>query len=217
MRWTRHAITIVLSAGTTATLAQEGTGFALDDFDSTINDELGGPRALSLDVLANPFSQLTRFEVVTDFELGGATGALVFNAGLATEQVGTLTYDNNGLGLGLDLSELNGLELDFLQADQGFGLSVRAIDAAGVVADWLGSVEATSVPSSRFIGFMQFDAPEGFDSSAVDSIEFTFNTGVSVVPSLDFVLGSIRTSVIPAPASVCLIGLGGLVASRRRR
>jgi len=217
MRWTRHAITIALSAGTSAALAQDEAGFVLDDFDSTINDELGGPRTLSLDVLANPFSQLTRFEVVTDFGLDGASGALVFHAGIATEQTGTVTYDNNGAGLGLDLSGFNGLELDILQADQGFGMSVRAVDASGLVADWMGVVDATAVPSTRFIGFMGFDAPEGFDSSAVNSLELVFNTGESVVPSLDFVLGEVRTSVIPGPASVGLLGLGGLVALRRRR
>ncbi|MFG0305135.1 MAG: hypothetical protein ACF8Q5_02835 [Phycisphaerales bacterium JB040] len=207
----------LLALGAPGALAQEGGNLVLDDFDASSNDELGGPRVLALDVLANPFSQLTRFDVLPEFSLDGGTGALVFHAGIAVEQTASITWDNNGAGLGLDLSEFAGLELDILQADQDFGMSIRALDAAGKAATWQGTVDAASSPTTRVIAFSRFGSTGAFDAANVDSFVMTFNTGPSVVSSLDFVLGEVRTSLVPAPASIGVLALSGLFASRRRR
>ncbi|MFT5423519.1 MAG: hypothetical protein ACI89L_001299 [Phycisphaerales bacterium] len=223
MRWTDMYIPIALASAALASTAlvspaQAQPGFVLDDFDSAINDEIGGDRAISLDVLANPFSQMTKFEVSPGFAFGDILGAMVFNSGLAAEQIGTLAWNNSGSGLSLDATELVGFELDFLQADQGFAVSIEmASFSTGGSASWTGNVGATSTGQTLAVAFGEFTPSGEFDLGDLDSVTMRFNVGESPRSSLDFVLTEFRTSNIPAPGSVAVVGLSGLLLSRRRR
>jgi len=214
MRWSGFIIPIMLAS----TAMAQTSGLVLDDFDSAINDEIGGDRAISLDVLANPFSQLTKFEVSPGYAFAAVTGAAVFNSGLGTKQTGTLGWDGGGEGLGLDAFEYGGFELDFLQADQDFSLSVEMTDFAnGGSALWSGIVGATQTGRTVLISFDEFTTTGEFGPTVLDSITIVFNGGDSPISSLDFVLTEFRTSDIPAPGSVALLGLSGLLLGRRRR
>jgi len=217
MRWTGFISPIALVTLASTALAQPG--LVIDDFDSAINDETGGARALSLDVLANPFSQLTEFGVSPSYVFGESTGAAVFNSGLAAVQTGTIAWDNQGSGLDLNLTDLGGFELDFLQADQDFMISVVALDfTGGGSASWSGVVNASATAQTVSLFFKDFVLSGEFDTSSVDSITLGLNVGESPTSSLDFVLTRFRASdIIPAPGSVAVVGLSGLALARRRR
>ncbi|MFG0305136.1 MAG: VPLPA-CTERM sorting domain-containing protein [Phycisphaerales bacterium JB040] len=200
--------------------AMHAQTIVLDDFDSNPNDEAGGPRELSSTINFNPYNQSSSFEVLTGFTLDDIAGAVVFNSGIGVEHTGIINWDNNGAGLNLDAAALGlvGFELDFLQIDQMFeiGILLETFGAANASASLTSKIGPALSPKTFSFSAGDFSFQENFDLSDVDSVTITFNSESMNTPSLDFILTEFR-AVVPSPASAALLGLGGLVATRRRR
>lgn len=199
-------------------------GIVLDDFDSDPNGEAGGPREISSVVNFDPYGQPSTFDLMTGFTFGDINGAVVFNSGIGVGQVGTINWDNNDAGLDLDAAALGvtGFELDFLQIDQAFEIQI-VLRTFGFNPDGQASLTTVIGPATAFTTY-SFDAGDfisnpgsGFSFANVDAVSIIFNGGQTTTASLDFILTEFRATVIPSPASFGLLGLGGLVATRRRR
>ena len=217
MRWTAIAAPALLTASLHA------QSIVLDDFAADVNGQAGGPSEVSSVINANPFSQSSDFGVFAGFSFGDIDGAAIFNSGIGVQQTGAINWDANGAGLDLDASALGvvGFELDFLQIDQEFTIEIVLEtfgfnpEAAAVFSTTIGpAMELTTyaVPAGAFTT----GEGSGFSFSKVDSVTITFNPADGNTPSLDFILTEFR-AVVPTPASAALLGLGGLVATRRRR
>lgn len=190
----------------------------LDDFDSIPNGEAGGPREVSSVVNANPFGQMSDFDVLTSFLFDGIDGAAIFNSGIGVQQTGTINWDANDAGLNLDAAALGvvGFELDFLQIDQAFDIMVLLESFEGGSAMATATVGPAMELTTYALPAGAFNLMGGFDFTDVDSVTISFNPADGNTASLDFILTEFRATV-PSPASVALLGLGGLVATRRRR
>lgn len=207
----------VLGTLTGTAAAGGGLTIVLDGFDSDPNDDAGGPRVISSAEVANPFGQSSNFFLDTAFNAGGAMGAAIFNSGIGVEQEGRIDWDNNGAGLNLDTAALGivGFELDFLLVDQDFNIQIELGTNGGGTAS-IDAIIAAGGSRTESISLGDFNFGAGFDASDVDSVRITFNNRLDAVASLDFVVTEFR-AVVPAPGSMALLGLGGLVAVRRRR
>jgi len=200
--------------------ALHAQSIVLDDFDSDPNDEAGGVREITSTVNFNPYGQTSTFDLLTGFSLDDIAGAVVFNSGIGVEHTGMINWDNNGAGLNLDAAGLGvvGFELDFLQIDQMFEVSIllETFDTTGSSASLTRKIGPALAPTTFAFDMGDFSTVGSFDLSDVDSVTITFNSESVNTPSLDFILTEFRATV-PSPASVALLGLGGLVAVRRRR
>jgi len=197
---------IALAAG----LAHAGTpsSLILDDFDSIGGDDAAGTR-LVMSSIFDPLGQGGEFYVDNTFVSGSDTGALIFNSGFGAQQSGGLDYEPGSL----DLSAYNAIELDFLGADQSFDMWILLSDNGGDTAFGTFQIDAGGERTEIF-EFTHFIALS-FDWSDIDTIEIEFNNG-DRVSSLDFIATELRATV-PAPSTLAMLGLGGLVATRRRR
>lgn len=211
----RNLFLIAAVAGLSAPALAGSATLILDDFDSEPNDEAGGPRQVWSTVLANPLGQASNFDVDTAFSAGGVNGAAFFNAGIGVKQEGTIAWNGGITGLNLDAVALGitGFELDFAAIDQDFDFVMRLFDGSGGTASAAGTFLAggARTESLALSGF----GSASFDATEIDSIEIVFNVSGSTA-SLDFALTEFRAA-IPAPGPLAMIGLGGLVAARRRR
>ncbi len=211
----RHALTISALAGLI------GPAFAgvivLDDFASDPNTGLAGPRSVSSVMIANPFNQPATFEVDTAFSYNGNVGAAIFNSGIGASQQGRITWNNDGVGLDLDLVAMHGIgfQLDFLMVDLDFRVDMVLRTNDG------GSAEHTQIISAGGAQTYTFDLADfttnaGFDPADVDGIELWFNPRTDNIASLDFILTEVRM-LVPSPGSAGLLAAAGLFALRRRR
>jgi hypothetical protein len=214
----KHALLLTM-IGAMAGAATAGTPLTivLDGFDADPNDDAGGPRVVSSINVANPFGQSSDFFVDPAFTSGSVTGAAIFNSGIGVQQEGRIDWDNSGAGLNLDAAALGivGFELDFLLVDQDFSIEV----VLGTIDGGTASVNASILAGgtrTEFISLGDFTIGAGFDATDVDSVRITFNNRAESVASLDFVVTEFR-AVVPAPGAMALLGLGGLMAVRRRR
>lgn len=212
----RNMLLTAIVAGSASAAIAGGPTIVLDNFAADPNDQAGGPRTVSAMIFDNPFGQAADFTVDTGFSFNGINGAAIFNSGVGVKQEGTILWDNNGAGLGLDAAALGviGFELDFLLVDLDFSFLVELSSADGS-ASLTGIIGAGGARTeSLMLG--DFDAFGSFDPTAVDSVRIIFNLSDDATGSLDFILTEFR-AVIPAPGAVALLGMGGLLASRRRR
>lgn len=213
--------TLIVSSFVSAAVAGGNPTLILDDFDNEPNDDAGGPRELFTTVLDDgDFGGLQRFDVVTDSMFDGDEGSLVFETGTGVEMQSTIRWDNADAGLGLDAAALGllGFELDFAVIDQDFDLELTLEDGNGLTTSIIRTVLAHNSSDPIRIesfGIGEFDLT-GFDATNVASVEFTFNRRSGVVDGLDFAALEFR-AVVPTPGSIALLGLGGLLAARRRR
>jgi hypothetical protein len=212
----RHTALLALIAGLSGTATAGGLTIVLDDFASEPNNQAGGPRAVSTIILSNPFNQPATFAVDTSFSFDGINGAAVFNSGIGVEQEGTILWDNNGAGLGLDAASLGliGFELDFLMIDQAFTYIIEVSSADGALSRFGSFAAGGARTESLALG--DFDVFGTFDASAVDSVRIIFNVSDETTASLDFILTEFR-AVVPTPGTVAMLAMGGLLVARRRR
>jgi len=205
--------------------AQAGIASAimLDDYDSTPNMGAGGVGDYSTIMLNNPFNQSADFSLEAALTIGSDTGAVVFNSGIGVEQSGVISYSNSGAGLNLDAidSGIQGFEIDFAMVDLSFTTQIvmYSFDDMGNAvgsARWSVLVEAgTNVIASWSLA--DFIIVQGdFDATNIDQLEVIFNTEDNPTASLDFIATEFR-AVVPASGAWALLGLGGLVATKRRR
>lgn len=205
-------------------LAQGGISTViLDDFDSDPNDDLGGPGTYNSVIFSNPFNQSSSFTLDTAFNSGSDTGAIFFNSGIGVEQGASIVYDNSGSGLNLDAGGLGlvGFELDFLDVDLGFMMSIELGNNGDGPSGMAGvaSLEVfvpAGMNQTASWSLNDFIISPGFDVNDVDSVTLNFNLDSDPTASLDFAATEFR-AVVPAPGAIALLGLGGLVVSRRRR
>ncbi|MFT5423518.1 MAG: MYXO-CTERM domain-containing protein [Phycisphaerales bacterium] len=198
-------------------------GFSIDDFDSLPNDEIGGDRQVSGFVGVNPFSQPSSFDVFDTFSFAGINGAAIFNSGIGVEQLGNMSWDNQQAGLDLNLAAMGvvGFELDFLQIDQAFEIEI-VLESFGFNPDGKARFTTTIGPVTSLTTYafsiddFTSDPASGFSFAKVDSFTINFNLRANPTASLDFILTEFRATV-PTPGAAALLGLGGLIATRRRR
>lgn len=216
MREQNRFFAILGLAAVTGTALAGNPTLILDDFDSEPNDDAGGPRAVSLMEIANPFGQIGNFEVDTMLDIGSDEGAAVFNSGIGVQQQGDILWDNDGAGLSLDAVALGliGFELDFALIDLDFSYEIALTDGAGdsigASGTWLAGGERT-----ESITLGDFTESALFDATDVDAVSISFNIEGDTA-SLDFILTEFR-AVVPTPGSFLMLGLGGLLCVRRRR
>lgn len=213
----RTTCSLILIAGLSGTaIAGINPTIVLDDFASEPNTQAGGPRSVSSNVFDNPFGQPADFLVDTGFSFDGINGAAIFNSGIGVRQEGRILWDNNGAGLGLNAAALGllGFELDFLMIDQDFTYIIEVSSANGALSRFGSFSAGGSRTESLALG--DFDVFGDFDATAVDSVLIIFNVSDEATASLDFIVTEFR-AVVPTPGSIAMLGLGGLLAARRRR
>lgn len=192
----------------------------LDDFDNDPNDGLLGARTLSSVIHDDPFGQGGNTFVDTGFSFGDEAGALIMNSGIGARQRATLRY-NQSIDP-FDLSDNGILAFDFLQVDQDFDIRiVITADSGGKAV--IDQFHISAGGEQTFLFDILNDADfVNLGLSDINDIRIVFNEavldndgGYAHTASLDFVLGGIRA--VPSPGSMALLGLGGLMVSRRRR
>ena len=65
--------------------------------------------------------------------------------------------------------------------------------------------------------FYQFTTFAGPDVSGGVTLQFTATTGAIIGSTSELLIDNVSVTVIPAPGAMALLGLGGLMAGRRRR
>lgn len=215
--------TSTLSLAICAGLTNAGIAtVVLDDFDSDPNSDLGGIGTYSTIILSNPFNQGADFSLDTLLNNGADEGSLIFNSGIGVEQVGTIVYNDEGAGLNLDASGLGvqGFEIDFAMIDLDFTTRIDLYtydDMGNQVGSATKIVEVgagVDVIASWSLG--DFSVAGAFDASDIDEVRLTFNVREIPTASLDFIATEFR-AIVPPPGSATLLGLGGLLITRRGR
>lgn len=196
-----------------AIAAPASGSIVLDTFDNIPGDDAGGPRTLTSMEEFNTFGVGT-FDAFVDT----GAGAFFFASDPGVGGSADILWDNNGAGLNLDAAALmiDGFELDFATIDQEMPLSIWLRSGNGSLATVVLPVSASFSPQTVSVSLASFNDQGGFDASDVDSIQIFFPYGREAIDSLDFVLTEFRATVVPAPASVALLGLAGLATRRRR-
>lgn len=107
----------------------------------------------------------------------------------------------------------------------------KNINNAGGVnfAEFFSEIDGGGTSSSQILGgaplfasatdwtFYQFTTFAGPDVSGGVTLQFTATTGANIGSTSQLLIDNVSVTVIPAPGAMALLGLGGLVAIRRRR
>ncbi|MBO6739229.1 MAG: hypothetical protein JJ916_05150 [Phycisphaerales bacterium] len=219
MNLKKASIALAISAG----LAQAGiASVVLDGFDSDPNDDLGGVGAYSTIILSNPYDQGAEFTLDTAMSVGDDMGCLVFNSDVGVVQIGTIEYSNEGAGLNLDAAGLGvqGFEVDFAMIDQDFYAEIDLFtyddmgNTVGSASRLIQISAGTDITAAWSLG--DFSVADAFDASDIDEVRLTFNVRNFPTASLDFIAAEFR-AVVPSPGSAVLMGIGGLLITRRQR
>ena len=219
MNLQKASIALAISAG----MAQAGiASVVLDDFDSDPNDDLGGVGTYSTIILSNPFNQGADFSLDTALSIGDDVGSLIFTSGIGVEQQGRIIYNDEGAGLSLDAAGLGvqGFEMDFAMVDLDFIAEIDLFtyddmgNSIGSASRMIQIGAGTDITAAWDLG--DFSVADAFDASDVDEVRLTFNVRNNPTASLDFIATEFR-AVVPSPGSAVLMGIGGLLITRRQR
>jgi len=210
-------IGLILSAG----MAQAGASGSIvwDDFDTDPNTLLGGAAVHSQTVITDPFSAGGMFSLQTGLVgLDGDLGGMVFTAGPSAVMQGLSTYGDFGGPAIWDMTAMNasGFEFDFLTADHAFNIEIELSSGVSDNASGTLHVEEAFDQTLSF-SFGDLNVSGAFDLSAVSSVSFRFNEFPDTAHALDFVMTEVRLTTVPTPGTLAMLGLGGLIATRRRR
>ncbi len=167
---------------------------------------LGGDRVTTLDVTSIGIPGLDNGQVTV---APSPAGVMDFSSSVAAAGSVTLSYAFGAT----DFSGQTGAEIDLLSFDNanlaGMDITVTMFSGTDSLTQ---TVSLTSAITSLTTIFLDASLFTGLgDFTAIDSIEVAFVGGLGT----DFRVDEIRA--IPGPGSFALIGLAGLVASRRRR
>lgn len=219
MNFHKGIIALAISTG----MAHAGiASVVLDDFDSDPNDDLGGVGTYSTIILSNPFNQGADFNLDTGVSIGSDVGSLIFNSGIGVEQQGSIIYNAEGAGLSLDAAGLGvqGFEMDFAMIDQDFYAEIDLFtyddmgNSVGSASRVIQIGAGMDITAAWNLG--DFSVADAFDASDVDEVRLTFNVRNNPTASLDFIATEFR-AVVPSPGSAVLLGIGGLMITRRQR
>lgn len=128
------------------------------------------------------------------------------------------------------------------QANMGIGLVnpgdeitisfwAKNINGVGGVnfAEFFSEIDGGGTSSAQILGgaplfasatdwtFYEFTTFAGPDVSGGVTLQFTATTGAIIGSTSQLLVDNVSVTVIPAPGAMALLGLGGLVATRRRR
>lgn len=189
----------------------------------------GRDMSVAVETVGNPSSGM----------VSEVNGLLLFSAAEGVAASLRLHYDLAdvpGLGGPVDITDLPGLSLAFTAINPGtdqFELPIwfRLYDSEGNTAhhtasvgsvDPLGSLFGQTVAQSTLVAsFSDFERDAGFDDTSVSHVRVWINEDQgSMAPGASWILlGGAEGGlvIIPEPASLALMGIGGLLLLRRRR
>ncbi|MFK7882864.1 MAG: PEP-CTERM sorting domain-containing protein [Phycisphaerales bacterium] len=198
------SIVVALAAGTAAAGGLElTTNGGFETGDTTGWEYFATPASTFAADGSDPFagSFAGNLENLTD---GSAAVIKQANIGIGLVNAGdevTISFwakNINGVG-GVNFAEF------FSEVDGGGTSSAEILGGAPLFAsdtDWT---------------FYEFTTFAGPDVSGGVTLQFTATTGAVIGSTSQLLIDDVSVSIVPAPASVALMGLGGLVAGRRRR
>jgi uncharacterized protein (TIGR03382 family) len=107
----------------------------------------------------------------------------------------------------------------------------KGINAAGGVnfAEFFSEIDGGGTSASQILGgaplfasetdwtFYEFVTFAGPNVSGGVTLQFTATTGANIGSTSELFIDNVSVTVIPAPGAMALLGMGGLVATRRRR
>lgn len=194
-------------------------------------------------IIATASTAMAGIELTTNggFETGDTTGWQYFATPTSTFGVdGTSPFagDFNGNLV----NNTDGSAAVIKQANMGIGLVnagdeitisfwAKNINGVGGVnfAEFFSELDGGGTSSAQILGnaplfasatewtFYEFTTFAGPDVSGGVTLQFTATTGAIIGSTSQLLIDNVSVTVIPAPTSVALLGLGGLVATRRRR
>jgi hypothetical protein len=194
-------------------------------------------------ILAAASTAMGGIELTTNggFEAGDTSGWQYFATPASTFGVDSTSPYAGGFNGNLEnLTE--GSAALIKQANMGIGLVnpgdeitisfwAKNINGVGGVnfAEFFSEVDGGGVSSSQILGgaplfasatewtFYQFTTFAGPDVSGGVTLQFTATTGAVIGSTSQLLIDDVSVTVIPAPGAMALLGLGGLMAGRRRR
>ena len=175
------------------------------------------------------------------FETGDTTGWQYFATPASTFGVDSSSPFSGGFNGNLE-NLTDGSAAIIKQANIGVGIVnpgdeitisfwAKGINANGGVnfAEFFSELAGGGTSSSEILGgaplfasdtdwtFYEFTTFAGPDVSGGVTLQFTATTGATIGSTSQLLLDDVSVTVIPAPGAMALLGLGGLMAGRRRR
>ena len=156
------------------------------------------------------------FGVSGDANTGAFSGVL---ENLATGSAAVIKQANIGIG---QVSPGQDITISFWAKAENTGGGVNfaeffsELDGGGTSKnEILGGGAPLFAPNTwTFYSFMTTAGP---DVSGGVTLQFTATTGANIGDTSKIFIDDVSVSIIPAPATAAMLGLGGLVATRRRR
>ena len=200
----------LLSMGVLAIATAAGTSAA--QIELTTNGDFEAGDTSGWQYFATPSST---FDVSSDAFAGNFAGALTNNT---DGSAAVIKQANIGIGLvtaGMDV------EISFW---------AKAENAAGGVnfAEFFTELSGGGTSSAEILGgaplfagaewqFFSFSTTAGPIVDGGLTLQFTATTGANIGSTSSILLDNVSVTVIPAPGALAVAGLGGLIATRRRR
>ncbi|MCC6677279.1 MAG: PEP-CTERM sorting domain-containing protein [Phycisphaerales bacterium] len=154
------------------------------------------------------------FSDVPSAPLAAGDGNVLFSSPLSTRQIGFgwATWSHGYTGNCYYTNGLTSVTMTFDMAIKAFQFYGEPNPFGVFQMTATGSDGSASQSSQQFPDGSSGAAGWGFYGTGGSSI-----ASIAVSSDVDFAIGEFASTKVPAPASLGLIGLGGLVAGRRRR
>jgi hypothetical protein len=205
---------IAIGALALAAIAGSANAGIVDSF--TTAQTSGGAGATWLSIPSSLFAerQFQRFNNATA-SLGSGAWTMGANEFSSPTQNGSsyLNYRQDSVGSTIDLSGIASMSFD-INVTGSVILNWYLEDANGNNLIQLGALVSVSGTGTQTLDFSTATMDPGFDLSAVTGMSVRF-TGISAGESAT--VTNFTYTLVPTPGAAALLGLGGLMAARRRR
>lgn len=193
----------------------------------------------SIPATAGPFVAEAGANAASSWALGSHVGASVYSNPVGNGSVesfssntwaigdyyqfSTSTAGYSGITIGWDQTSSGTGPRDFTLQWSTDGVTFAPLSSYAVQINGAPNTPWSSVTYNPFFTFAPVAAPAGADNQATVYFRLTMATSVSAnggtvaAAGTDRVDNVVISGVIPTPGALALLGLGGLVASRRRR